>query len=87
MNRLSMMGELSASLAHEIKQPIATARNNANDINNGHAESGSRHQPLSARPHIGIRWPKHDFFRLGWRIGRSTPSRPKRIDLKQIACT
>jgi hypothetical protein len=24
-----MMGELSASLAHEIKQPIATARNNA----------------------------------------------------------
>jgi C4-dicarboxylate-specific signal transduction histidine kinase len=29
MNRLSMMGELSASLAHEITQPIATARNNA----------------------------------------------------------
>src|SRR5258708_20737133 len=29
MNRLSMMGELPASLAHEIKQPIATARNNA----------------------------------------------------------
>jgi signal transduction histidine kinase len=29
MNRLGMMGELSASLAHEIKQPIAAARNNA----------------------------------------------------------
>jgi PAS domain S-box-containing protein len=29
MNRLSMMGELTASLAHEIAQPIATARNNA----------------------------------------------------------
>jgi signal transduction histidine kinase len=29
MNRLSMMGELAASLAHEIAQPIATARNNA----------------------------------------------------------
>jgi PAS domain S-box-containing protein len=29
MNRLSMMGELSASLAHEMKQPIAAARNNA----------------------------------------------------------
>src|SRR6202012_3748461 len=29
MNRLSMMGELFASLAHEITQPIATARNNA----------------------------------------------------------
>jgi PAS domain S-box-containing protein len=28
-NRLSVMGELTASLAHEIAQPIATARNNA----------------------------------------------------------
>jgi PAS domain S-box-containing protein len=29
INRLSMMGELAASLAHEITQPIASARNNA----------------------------------------------------------
>ena len=29
MNRLSMMGELAASLAHEIVQPIAAARNNS----------------------------------------------------------
>ena len=29
MNRLSIMGELAASLAHEITQPIASARNNA----------------------------------------------------------
>ena len=29
MNRRSMIGELTASLAHEIAQPIATARNNA----------------------------------------------------------
>ena len=29
MNRLSMMGELTATLAHEITQPIAAARNNA----------------------------------------------------------
>ena len=29
INRVSMMGELAASLAHEITQPIATARNNA----------------------------------------------------------
>ena len=29
MNRLSIMGELASSLAHEITQPIATARNNA----------------------------------------------------------
>ena len=28
MNRLSVMGELAASLAHEITQPIASARNN-----------------------------------------------------------
>jgi PAS domain S-box-containing protein len=29
MNRLSVMGEQAASLAHEVKQPIAAARNNA----------------------------------------------------------
>ena len=29
MNRVSIMGELAASLAHEILHPIATARNNA----------------------------------------------------------
>jgi PAS domain S-box-containing protein len=29
MNRLSIMGELAASLAHEVLHPIATARNNA----------------------------------------------------------
>jgi len=29
VNRLSMMGELAASLSHEITQPIASARNNA----------------------------------------------------------
>ena len=29
MNRLSMIGEMTASLAHEILHPIATARNNA----------------------------------------------------------
>jgi PAS domain S-box-containing protein len=29
MNRVSMMGELAGSLAHEITQPIASARNNA----------------------------------------------------------
>ena len=29
MNRVSMMGELAASLSHELTQPIASARNNA----------------------------------------------------------
>jgi C4-dicarboxylate-specific signal transduction histidine kinase len=34
MNRLSVMGELAASLAHEIAQPIASARNNARAAQN-----------------------------------------------------
>jgi len=34
MNRLSVMGELTASLAHEITQPIASARNNARAAQN-----------------------------------------------------
>ena len=29
INRVATMGQLTASIAHEIKQPIATARNNA----------------------------------------------------------
>ena len=28
-NRVATMGQLTASIAHEIKQPIAAARNNA----------------------------------------------------------
>jgi PAS domain S-box-containing protein len=34
MNRLSMMGELTASLSHEITQPVASARNNARAAQN-----------------------------------------------------
>ncbi len=34
MNRVSMMGELAASLSHEITQPIASARNNARAAEN-----------------------------------------------------
>ena len=34
MNRASMMGELAASLSHEITQPIASARNNARAAQN-----------------------------------------------------
>jgi PAS domain S-box-containing protein len=34
MNRVSMMGELVASLSHEITQPIASARNNASAAQN-----------------------------------------------------
>src|SRR5262249_1516276 len=34
MNRVSMMGELAASLGHEITQPIASARNNTRAAQN-----------------------------------------------------
>jgi PAS domain S-box-containing protein len=34
MNRVTMMGELAASLSHEITQPIASARNNARAAQN-----------------------------------------------------
>ena len=34
MNRVSMIGELAASLSHEITQPIASARNNARAAQN-----------------------------------------------------
>jgi PAS domain S-box-containing protein len=34
MNRVSLMGELAASLSHEIAQPIASARNNARAAQN-----------------------------------------------------
>jgi C4-dicarboxylate-specific signal transduction histidine kinase len=34
MNRVSMMGELAASLSHEIAQPIASTRNNARAAEN-----------------------------------------------------
>ena len=34
MNRVSMMGELAASLSHELMQPIASARNNARAAQN-----------------------------------------------------
>src|SRR4029077_20928797 len=34
VNRVSVMGELAASLAHEITQPIGSARNNARAAQN-----------------------------------------------------
>ncbi|WP_051390058.1 AAA family ATPase [Bradyrhizobium sp. Ec3.3] len=44
MNRVSMMGELAASLSHEIAQPIASARNNARA-----AQNFLKMEPLDAR--------------------------------------
>ena len=52
MHRLSTMGELAASLAHEIAQPIATARNNAqaalNFSDRGAAELSQVREALNA---------------------------------------
>ena len=51
MNRLSIMGELTASLAHEILHPIATARNNARSAPAifGHEPGGSGRSQGSSR--------------------------------------
>jgi C4-dicarboxylate-specific signal transduction histidine kinase len=35
MNRLSLMGELAASLIHEVTQPVATVRNSDHRISTG----------------------------------------------------
>jgi ATP/maltotriose-dependent transcriptional regulator MalT len=48
MNRLSMIGELAASLAHEITQPVAAARNNARAAE-GHSAQLSGNDRLTAR--------------------------------------
>src|SRR5208282_4991760 len=45
VNRLSIMGELAASLAHEILHPIATARNNA--------RTGMRYLEMNP-PNLGV---------------------------------
>jgi C4-dicarboxylate-specific signal transduction histidine kinase len=58
MNRVSLMGELAASLSHEIAQPIASARNNARAAQNflerqpqDMARSG-KHSPASLETQI-----------------------------------
>jgi ATP/maltotriose-dependent transcriptional regulator MalT len=48
MNRLSMIGELAASPAHEITQPIAAARNDDHAAE-GHSEQRSGRDRLTAR--------------------------------------
>src|SRR6267154_4600804 len=51
MNRVSMMGELAASLSHEVTQPIAAARNNAraalNFLNQKPADLGEVREALA----------------------------------------
>jgi PAS domain S-box-containing protein len=85
MHRLSMMGELAASLAHEIAQPIATARNNAraalNFSDRGPTELGQVREALTAVV--------DDADRAGEILGRirdhikKAPPRKERVDLNQ----
>jgi methyl-accepting chemotaxis protein len=55
INRVSMLGELAASWAHEIKQPIAAAAMNAGPACDGCSATLRRLQKL-VRPHR--EWPK-----------------------------
>ena len=85
MNRVSMMGELAASLSHEILHPIATARNNA--------RSGMRFLEMSppnldeAREALGC--VVRDADRAKDIVGRirnqikKAPSRKERFDLNE----
>jgi PAS domain S-box-containing protein len=85
MNRLSMMGELAASLAHEIAQPIATARNNAraalNFSDSSATDMGQVREALAAVV--------DDADRAGEILDRirdhikKTPPRKERVDLSQ----
>ena len=85
MNRVSMMGELAASLSHEITQPIGSARNNARA-----AENFLDMQP----PHLGeardaVRCILDDTDRAGAILDRirghirKAPSRKGQFDLNE----
>jgi len=85
VNRLSMMGELAASLAHEIAQPIATARNNAgaamNFLGHGPPDLGQVREALACVV--------DDADRAGAILDRirdhikKSPPRKERFDLNQ----
>jgi C4-dicarboxylate-specific signal transduction histidine kinase len=85
MNRLSMMGDLAASLAHEIAQPIATARNNAraaiNFLDRSSPDLGQVREALACTV--------DDADRAGQILDRirdhikKTPPRKDRVDLNQ----
>jgi C4-dicarboxylate-specific signal transduction histidine kinase len=83
MNRLSMMGELAASLAHEIAQPIATARNNARAA----AKFLDRNSPDLGQAREALACVVDDADRAGDILDRirdhikKTPPRKERVDL------
>jgi PAS domain S-box-containing protein len=85
MNRLSVMGELAASLAHEIAQPIATARNNARAAMNFLARSPS--EPGEVRESLACVVDDADraaeiLDRIRDQI-KKTPPRKERVDLNK----
>jgi PAS domain S-box-containing protein len=85
VNRLSVMGELAASLAHEITQPIAAARNNARAALN----FLSRRPPDLAEVSEALGCVVGDADRAGQIIDRirdhikDTPPRKDRVDLNE----
>ena len=85
MNCLSMMGELAASLAHEIAQPIATARNNARAA----THFLDRSPPDLGQVREALACVVDDADRAGEILDRirdhikKTPPRKERVDLSQ----
>jgi PAS domain S-box-containing protein len=85
MNRVSMMGELAASLSHEITQPIASARNNARAAQN----FLDMHPPNLSEVTEALSCVVGDTDRAGDIIDRirdhikKAPPRMERVDLNQ----
>jgi C4-dicarboxylate-specific signal transduction histidine kinase len=85
MNRVSMMGELAASLSHEITQPIASARNNARAAQNFLGRQPSDFSEVSESLNCVV----GDIDRAGDIIDRirdhikKTPPRKERVDINQ----
>ena len=85
INRVSTLGELAASLAHEIAQPIATARNNARAAM--HFLDRSRPDPGQVREALAC--VVDDADRAGEILDRirdhikKAPPRKERVDLNQ----
>ncbi len=85
MNRVSMMGELAASLSHEITQPIASARNNARAAQN----FLNRQPPDLSEVREALNCVVGDTDRAGDIVDRiranikKTPPRKERFDLNE----
>jgi PAS domain S-box-containing protein len=85
MNRVSMMGELAASLSHEITQPIASARNNARAAQN----FLDMQPPDLSEVRQALRCIVRDTDRAGDIVGRirdhikKTPPRKEHFDLNE----